>query len=1041
MKKLFSIILFFISINVFGQYPVQQNLGSDSTLVNSKGAIRSKFINFTFTDTTQANTYHIDEYPGSQIFTSSDESFWYRNSVATKWLRMVPNNNTNDPCNYLVPDGGFVSWNRALVFYVTPAIFYINCTRYTSGQDSVTLDPADATNPRIDVIAVNTSGDVVVVKGLANPNPQTPQVNPSTQLYLTSVLIPANATVPSCVDAGTPPTNKILYDEATGSEWNVGSVGFGTLDPINTQHPFSYTVSIILRPFTNGNILSFNDPNNVTINSNEYSLFIMHIRLKAALSNTANIQIGMGNNRVSGNYVTLGTQYGFDKSIVNQYQTISIPISAFSLPSPLVSAVSVYFTGSSSDSTFVDLVEFQKTCIPVQVNPNRNFVTSTYKKAGTDSVFYVVNGVSYFSHVDASGGSTINIITDSSIVICSNGNNLCDTTVINNVGALQTVTIVNDSTLVVCGASSCDTLHISPPQSFNAGIVADNGLTAITPTHIQLGSINTIGSPLLHKTYINAGSLYSLNVTGSTPFVTNSALLTSVNTSVTGGAIYGESSQGGRGVYGVTATGVGVYGLASGSLGIGVFGNATTGQGGYFQSVTGTSIEGIVAPSSTNTIVPVLKLNRVTSSTSATGIGGSIEFYNELSDNINYLSNTIISKNTNVTPASRVSQLIIQGVNAAVTADLFTLSGSGALQLNKYGINTFAGSPAYSLGVDASGNVIEFTSSGGGFVTANNGLTASSATNVQFGGTLIQTTTLDINSRFFYLFGTNTDGALTSGLINVENSDQGTAFYSKTSGTDVAGVAGEAALGFGVYGYGKTGIYGSAGVISSGVGVYGTASSSGVAAQFVVNGDNSSVDNAIKIEKNASVSGLSNGVGVSLDFLVTTTSPAQRISNQIISKWATVANATRTSSLTFTGVTSATTQNWLVLSSGGGVQFSQFGAGALSTDGSGNVTATSDIRLKNVRGEYKAGLQEILSLHPIIYNWNKESGYDMKDIYAGFSAQEVKRFLPYSTGTMKNGYLTLQDRAIIAALVNSIQELKLLNDNQQKEINKLKLKQ
>ena len=107
----------------------------------------------------------------------------------------------------------------------------------------------------------------------------------------------------------------------------------------------------------------------------------------------------------------------------------------------------------------------------------------------------------------------------------------------------------------------------------------------------------------------------------------------------------------------------------------------------------------------------------------------------------------------------------------------------------------------------------------------------------------------------------------------------------------------------------------------------------------------------------------------------------------------------------------------------GTVRFAALGAGSLATDALGNVTVSSDERLKDIEGEYVAGLQAILGLEPIEYRWNAESGYDQAALYAGFSAQNVQDFLPEAVGENANGMLSLSDRPILAAVVNAVQEL------------------
>ncbi|MES2623333.1 MAG: tail fiber domain-containing protein [Patescibacteria group bacterium] len=107
----------------------------------------------------------------------------------------------------------------------------------------------------------------------------------------------------------------------------------------------------------------------------------------------------------------------------------------------------------------------------------------------------------------------------------------------------------------------------------------------------------------------------------------------------------------------------------------------------------------------------------------------------------------------------------------------------------------------------------------------------------------------------------------------------------------------------------------------------------------------------------------------------------------------------------------------------GTVRFASLGAGSLSTDALGNVTVSSDERLKDIQGEFKTGLEKILGLNPIMYKWKPETGYDTTNAYAGFSAQNVQENIPEAVGTDGRGFLTLADRPILAALVNAVKEL------------------
>jgi hypothetical protein len=118
------------------------------------------------------------------------------------------------------------------------------------------------------------------------------------------------------------------------------------------------------------------------------------------------------------------------------------------------------------------------------------------------------------------------------------------------------------------------------------------------------------------------------------------------------------------------------------------------------------------------------------------------------------------------------------------------------------------------------------------------------------------------------------------------------------------------------------------------------------------------------------------------------------------------------------------------LDSNRGLRLNGYGAGTLSTDASGNVSATSDGRLKDVHRTFTRGLADLAAMGaPVIYNWKRERA-DLKaegkpvNTYAGWIAQDVRTGIPEAVGQGPDGYLTLSDRPIVAALVNAVLELK-----------------
>ena len=107
----------------------------------------------------------------------------------------------------------------------------------------------------------------------------------------------------------------------------------------------------------------------------------------------------------------------------------------------------------------------------------------------------------------------------------------------------------------------------------------------------------------------------------------------------------------------------------------------------------------------------------------------------------------------------------------------------------------------------------------------------------------------------------------------------------------------------------------------------------------------------------------------------------------------------------------------------GTVRFASLGAGTVQSDASGNLSVSSDERLKDIQGAFSQGLAGIIGISPIQFHYNKLSGLDMENVYTGFSAQNVLKSIPEAISIDSNGYLGINDRTILAVVVNAIKEL------------------
>ena len=104
-------------------------------------------------------------------------------------------------------------------------------------------------------------------------------------------------------------------------------------------------------------------------------------------------------------------------------------------------------------------------------------------------------------------------------------------------------------------------------------------------------------------------------------------------------------------------------------------------------------------------------------------------------------------------------------------------------------------------------------------------------------------------------------------------------------------------------------------------------------------------------------------------------------------------------------------------------------------------TNASDIRLKDVRGDYEYGLNEILKLHTVRFNYKKNNplGLPSDHPMTGFIAQEVQKVIPEAVQKNKNGYLELNVDPIHWAVVNAFRDLKQIVDSKDQKINQLEV--
>lgn len=251
---------------------------------------------------------------------------------------------------------------------------------------------------------------------------------------------------------------------------------------------------------------------------------------------------------------------------------------------------------------------------------------------------------------------------------------------------------------------------------------ADEGLTLS-------GSTFKLGGTFTSNRTINA-DLYSLTMNGTK----EGAILNvasgsgpdfgvAINASTVDGSALTVSASGiGDGIEVNASGGIGVYSTTTGT-GIGVQAISTSGIAVDANS-SGTAGKFSNTTTSGSTVADIIDVYRaIGTGTAGAGLGGAIKFSVNDASSVTGTMGSLAYKLTDATTAGLTSQFVLKGTRNNTLADLLTISGNGSTKLNKYGVGSFTGTAAYSLSVDASGNIIETTAGGGGGVTSVSGTT------------------------------------------------------------------------------------------------------------------------------------------------------------------------------------------------------------------------------------------------------------------------------------------------------------------------------
>jgi hypothetical protein len=186
--------------------------------------------------------------------------------------------------------------------------------------------------------------------------------------------------------------------------------------------------------------------------------------------------------------------------------------------------------------------------------------------------------------------------------------------------------------------------------------------------------------------------------------------------------------------------------------------------------------------------------------------------------------------------------------------------------------------------------------------------------------------------------------------------------------------------------------------------------SEGNAVGFIITGspveDNSNSDVAMRIDgRRKDNTALTTGAIVEFTNFLTPLVRIMASGNMGIGTTSPVVQFHTTSNVRFAGLTSITD---------------------LRTDADGDLFNGSDFNLKNSIDTINFGLQDVLKLKPVQFNWNDISRNLNEYKNLGFIAQDVMDVIPNAASSMGDGDMQVDYNAIVATLTKAMQEQQAL---------------
>jgi hypothetical protein len=247
----------------------------------------------------------------------------YSQAQVDALIATVSVGNQGQTPNGVVSGLGVAYSGAALTFDMAAGSFNLNGSLITAAQQQITLTTADATNPRIDVIYVDDTGTIGKVTGTAAASPSQPAVDPTSQLFLTFVQVPATATTVAGI------TNENIYLEDT--EWPSTVIGSG-VTKASTSNPYAGTKDVEFTNTPAASGIKFVRASAISFDGEGNLLFRIRSKATWGTKRWLTLQWFLAGVAKGAPVVLKSGTFGFDSSVTASYQLAVISKLQFAVP-------------------------------------------------------------------------------------------------------------------------------------------------------------------------------------------------------------------------------------------------------------------------------------------------------------------------------------------------------------------------------------------------------------------------------------------------------------------------------------------------------------------------------------------------------------------------------------------------------------------------------------------------------------------------------------------------------------------------------------